>query len=143
MGCDIHAIVQAKTDSGWKDIPTKWDQDRHYFLFGWLAGVRNMDVTPLAQPRGLPPDFSVIDGDLHPSTLDVLKDWEVSAPDSDGVMGRWMGDHSRSWLTADEILATPPPQSPGDGDVLAYFVDEIRRLKAEHGEVRIVFGFDS
>lgn len=26
---------------------------------------------------------------------------------------------------------------------LAYFFNEVRRLKAEHGEVRFVFGFDS
>jgi len=26
---------------------------------------------------------------------------------------------------------------------LDYFVDEIKRLKAEHGQVRMVFGFDS
>jgi hypothetical protein len=28
-------------------------------------------------------------------------------------------------------------------DGLDYFVDEVRRLKELHGEVRVVFGFDS
>jgi hypothetical protein len=107
----------------------------------------------------------------------------------------WMGDHSYSWLTADEILAAERPHHiRKDGvlslaeyqkwdkvsqpeawcggvaggnlvtslpseigpetthvqvswirqdDGLDYFVDEVRRLKELHGEVRLVFGFDS
>jgi len=38
--------------------------------------------------------------------------------------------HVRIWWLADD-------------DGLDYFIDEIRRLKDEHGEVRMMFGFDS
>jgi hypothetical protein len=110
-----------------------------------------------------------------------------------------MGDHSYSWLTADEILAWSPPRVLKTGIIdrkdyetwdhktppssycggisgpnvvvvrdnkreletnpkwthvrveweadlreeLSYFIEEIARLRAEHGDVRMVFGFDS
>lgn len=207
MGTDVHAVAQAKVGDGWRDVPMAWDQDRHYFLFAWLAGVRNgfgfagcpthTPIAPLAEPRGYPPDFEV-DDDNHPTTLEAycprrrgwLDDAEKGAPKF------YMGDHTYSWLTADEILQgkrpdrvwqtgivpraffdawdghTPPnewsggisgggvkvAESPTDvepesthvriwwirpDDELAYFVDEVKRLKDEHGEVRLVFGFDS
>src|SRR4051812_46429845 len=98
MGCDIHAVFQAKRGAQWDDVDSTFEEDRHYFLFSWLAGVRNgygfagvqtyTPVIPLAEPRGLPRDFDVR-GDEH--------------------RGKWMGDHSHSWLTADEILAAKPP----------------------------------
>lgn len=182
MGTDVHAVFQAKKGDGWKTIESKWDQRRHYFLFSWLADVRNgygfagvptyAPIKPIADQRGLPPGF------------------DPSSDEHD------LGDHSFSWLTADEILAaptpdrvwrtgvvpreffdawdghTPPEAWSGDiagggvvvapsptnvtpesthvriwwmqpGDSLKYFTDEIQRLKDEHGEVRMVFGFDS
>lgn len=206
MGCDIHAVFQAKRDGRWIDIPSKWEQDRHYFLFSWLADVRNgfgfagsptyTYVVPLAKPRGLPEDFAVDDWGRHKLDEAAL----LGAPDGvyvddDGKQS--LGDHSHSWLTADEILAATPPGAdivqtgvvtieeyrawdgntpPGsycggisgrgvrvaetpaaideytthvriswmkNPDELAYFVDEVRRLRDEYGEVRLVFGFDS
>jgi hypothetical protein len=41
MGTDVHAVWQAKKDGKWVDIASKWEQKRHYFLFAWLADVRN------------------------------------------------------------------------------------------------------
>lgn len=41
MGTDIHCTFQSKTDGRWADIPHKYEGNRHYFLFSWLAGVRN------------------------------------------------------------------------------------------------------
>lgn len=144
MGCDIHAVVQARDGGGWKDVHSTWDQDRHYFLFGWLAGVCRPEMTPVAEPRGFPADFALVEGDTHPTTLEAYCDRRKEWLDEDerGNPTYWMGDHTYSWLTADEILAAEVPQSQ-DGDVLRYFVDEVKRLKDEHGEVRIVFGFDS
>lgn len=207
MGCDIHAVFQAKRNDKWADVPSpKWDQDRHYFLFAWLANVRNgygfagvpthTAITPISEPRGYPPDFDV-DDDEHPTTMEAIdpkrrgwmEDDEKRRPTA------WMGDHSHSWLTADEILAAPRPSNvlktgvvtlalfkAWDGqsepaewcgdiwggksvisepseitpttthvriewfaptDALDYFVNEIKALKDEHGEVRMVFGFDS
>ena len=60
MGCDVHPIIQYKEFEApeyWKTAGVP-DDNRNYALFGALAGVRNHDVTPLCQPRGLPPDLS-------------------------------------------------------------------------------------
>jgi hypothetical protein len=180
MGTDVHAVFQTKLGRRWVEVPSAWEQDRHYLLFSWLAGVRNGfgfggirtydPIQPIAEPRGLPSDFECPDGE-------------------------WVGDHSFSWLTADEILAakvppavrrvgvvpvewfrtwdgvTPPTSYSGgiSGPAIqvdtpatvtdktthvsiswietenpfAYFIDEVRKLKEAHGNVRMVFGFDS
>jgi hypothetical protein len=204
MGTDVHAIWQAKKDGKWVDIESTWEQRRHYFLFAWIADVRNGfgfagvpthdPITPIIpERRGLPDDFE--GGEEHPVTdVAVLgRRAEYLEPGEAPVM--YMGDHSFSWLTADEILAAKRPcnvrkdgvitieqyrawdkaSEPDewcDGisgrdivvsmpseigprtthvqvswikmeDGLDYFVDEVRRLKELHGEVRVVFGFDS
>lgn len=110
MGTDIHGVWQKRTQTGWQDIPSKYKQERHYSLFAVLADVRNgygfagirtgEFVKPIAEPRGLPSDFEVVD-DFHPIT-DVTctsREWELDD------MSVWMGDHSFSWLTGSEMLA--------------------------------------
>lgn len=206
MGTDVHAIFQARDGDKWKDVPSTWDQDRHYFLFSWLADVRNghgfagtptyTPIKPIAEPRGLPDDFA--GGQEHPTVIEALaphrQKWAKEEKEDPPIAD--MGDHSFSWLTADEILSTPAPdrvwrtgivtrevfdawdghtpfeswsggisgggvvvaESPTGvtpesthvrvwwmqpGDTLKYFTDEIARLKAEYGDVRMVFGFDS
>jgi len=192
MGTDVHSVFQKKTAEGWEDIESEYPQDRHYTLFAWIGNVRNgfgfagvpthNRIEPLSDNRGFPDDFKVVDEDRDPA--------------AEGHLSMWMGDHSHSWLSADEILAAEPPRilrtgvisieqfrawdgnsSPniwcgsvsGPGVVVAgspsevkddtshvrigwfedtkesfaYFVDEVRRLKELHGEVRFVFGFDS
>ena len=186
MGTDVHGVWQAKRGGQWEKIESKWEQDRHYLLFSWLANVRNGfgfagvptydPIKPIAEPRGVPEDFNEVE---YEEKYDV-----------------WLGDHSHSWLTADEILNAERPgpvhrvgvitveqfkawdgKSPPEGgwcggvsgpnvevasmpsnitpttthvqvewdmpDGLDYFVDEVRRLKELHGDVRLVFGFDS
>ena len=140
MGTDVHAVAQVRSPGEtWRDVPINWKQGRHYFLFAWLADVRNGrgfagivtgdPIEPIAEPRGLPDDFEVID-DIHPTDWNNVKeryratwrdgkpipegeepeyyvtaeDWEKDAEDEGEVKGLWMGDHSHSWLTADEIL---------------------------------------
>lgn len=212
MGTDVHAVWQAKKNGEWVDVPSKWKQDRHYLLFSWLANVRNGfgfagiptydAIKPIALPRGIPEDFECVDGD-HPASLESVDDhrreWMLRYKEEyllpDGRYRVWIGDHSYSWLTADEILKAQRPgpvnrtgvipiqeyrkwdgKTPlerwsggisGPGIVVAsmpsritsktthvqveweapdgldYFVDEVRRMKQEHGEVRLVFGFDS
>lgn len=186
MGCDIHAVFQAKKNGRWIDVESEYDERRHYFLFAWLANVRNGygfagvpthdPVSPIAEPRGVPKGLT-LENDEH--------------------NGKWLGDHSHSWLTADEIMSAPRPESgimrtgvipieayrqwdgksrpkewlgdivgrnvvvaesprlitketthvriewPMPANSLDYFIDEIRNLMSKHGEVRIVFGFDS
>jgi hypothetical protein len=203
MGTDVHGIWQAKKNGKWHDVESTWDQSRHYFLFSWLAGVRNGfgfagvttydPIKPISEPRGLPDDFE--GGEEHPVADPKVmgRRAEYIEPGESPVM--WMGDHSHSWLTADEILAAErpgsiartgvvtrafydawdgktPPESWSGGvsgrDIIVatapnvpkeathvrikwtqsdagldYFVDEVRRLKELHGNVRLVFGFDS
>lgn len=206
MGTDIHAAFQKKaSDEKWEDIEHKYEENRHYFLFAWLADVRNgfgfagvpthAPIRPIAEPRGLPDDF-LMDADSHPVTsLEVMGHRKEYHQEGD-ELAVWMGDHTHSWLMADEILSAPLPDrvwktgivdraffdtwdavsmpdewsggisgpdvrvadSPTlvteesthvriywmqTKNVLSYFIDEIRRLKNEHGEVRMVFGFDS
>jgi hypothetical protein len=90
MGCDIHGVWQAWDGQSWADVESEYQQDRHYLLFAALAGVRDgYDMKPIAPPRGWPDDFQRSHSDEH---------------------GRfWMGDHSHSWLDADEMLAWAHP----------------------------------
>lgn len=121
MGTDIHGIFQRHDGSQWIDVPSTYDFGRHYQLFAVLADVRNgygfagvktgEPVKPIAPRRGLPPDFEM-DGDDHPlASADLESPWRQKArlehPDwyVDEKLAVWMGDHSHSWLTADEMLA--------------------------------------
>lgn len=215
MGCDIHVQMQKKTPEGYVDVPTEYEENRHYQLFGWLADVRNGrgfagiktgdQIEPLDQPRGYPDDFDVTD-DNHMTTPDNMSPWRRRSreqnpqwyEDHAEMNGVWMGDHSHSWFTWAEILAAPnpllgvkqsglvdketflewdgesPPNSycgdcwgpgvvkcedpmqfdptmhthvfvswPSPSGDFDYFLDEIRRLVEEHGEGRMVFGFDN
>lgn len=100
MGTDIHGVFQRRAGNQWHDIPSLYEQDRHYQLFAVLAGVRNgygfagvptgEAVTPISEPRGLPIDFPVDDDSHH---------------EAGKLLEIWMGDHSYSWLTGAEMLA--------------------------------------
>ena len=117
MGTDIHSVFQAKKGGEWVDLPSAYDETRDYDLFGWLANVRNghgfagvltgQEIIPISEPRGLPKDF-VLTGDYnedHPTTEDVYsKSWRAKYRDAGDPCEIWMGDHSHSWLTLDEIL---------------------------------------
>lgn len=152
MGCDIHTQAERRVDGKWKRLdgfaPFDW---RWYGMFGFLANVRNYsEVPPLAEPRGLPPD----------ADYDEERDGD-----------RWLGAHSFSWLSLDELLAFDYDQTfedrryaaqtgpnlwnggataePGHGKITTYrkflgaaFFEDLRKLK-EAGAERIVFGFDS
>lgn len=96
MGCDIHDYCEVLTDIGWKYVGEVFDdpyQDgktrhpydsRNYCLFGLLAGVRDSDIPPISEPRGIPPDTSIPQRDF------------------------WDGEgHSYSHLTLKEILDYP------------------------------------
>lgn len=149
MGCDIHSRAERKVDGQWQVIagaePFDW---RSYGMFAFLANVRNYSgIKPLSEPRGLPAD--------SPAERD----------------DEYLGDHSYSWLSLDELIAfdydamtedrrvtvqTGPNSwngahtaKPGSGEAMTYraflgeaFFEEIEKLKAVGAE-RIVFGFDS
>lgn len=186
MGTDIHTVFQRLLPDGqtWEDVPSEYDEPRQYALFAWLGNVRNgfgfagtkthTPITPLQDCRGLPADFTLVDGDHG---------------------DKWLGDHSHGWLLGSEILSTCPPSimrsgivsrewynewdgqtlptswcgaAFGDGIVVSTpetitsatthvqiswlspllvefsdFLNEIKRLTELHGEIRMVFGFDS
>lgn len=145
MGCDIHGVFQ-KRDAGtgeWRDVSSTYEQWRQYGLFGVLAGVRHYPTPPLvpiAEQRGYPPGFMLLDDDEHPvESLDAVDPRRRAWGETELVV--WMGDHSHSWLSGEEILewAARFTQFAENYDFFA----EVRRLQEEHGEVRFVFGFDS
>lgn len=183
MDRNIHGIFQRRNPNAncpsnpWVRVKTTYEGEPDYHLFGALSNTLNYyDLPPISQPKGLP-------SDLTPDCI-------------------YLGDHSFSWLTADEMLAWydsketlpykcagrltktgyskwdkvseprrwrysnpadtgPVTQSELEAGLvtrdythvhvtwirdskpeLAYFFDEVRRLKEEYGEVRFVFGYD-
>lgn len=120
MGTDIHGVFQrhdSQQTGKWEDIPHKYEMGRHYQLFAVLAGVRNgtgfagvrtgEPVSPISAPRGYPEGFVVTHDDDHPIvSMDVMDPRRRSYCEPDEVADSiWMGDHSHSWLTADEMLS--------------------------------------
>lgn len=108
MGTDIHFFMDKKVvdENGnvdWVGVtPKKYDGNRHYYLFGWLANVRNgfgfagCDLGDAIKPilpdpflRGLPDD---------------IKARLAAQGEEDFLDGEWLGDHSYNWLTSTEIL---------------------------------------
>ena len=115
MGTDIHGVFQRQDATGWHDVPSRYEQGRHYQLFAVLAGVRNgygfagvptgEAVKPISPPRGLPADFAMAD-DAHPlQSLEHMDPRRREWHEKGEPLEIWMGDHSHSWLTGEEILA--------------------------------------
>ncbi|CAG9205514.1 conserved hypothetical protein [Burkholderia gladioli] len=118
MGTDIHGVFQRHDAQQGKyiDIPSEYEQDRHYQLFAVLAGVRNgrgfagiqtgEAVTPISEPRGLPNDFEIVDGDSHPiAYLEAMDPRRRKWHQECEPLEIWMGDHTHSWLTSTEMLS--------------------------------------
>lgn len=152
MGCDIHLQVEARNGEGeWRNVRNpfplpEWladiyeEQDRgpdHYWFASWpdhrdydlftrLAGVRYIagrGITP-GQAVGLPTDLApeTRDGDL--------------------------GDHSYSWLPADEFVARVrevcgTDETTGRWGPSWPTIATMIEMLASEAEVRCVFGFDS
>lgn len=140
MGADIHGVLQERYGSGRWYTVEEIEDDRNYALFSALAGVRNYgSITPIAGPRGLPEDFEVVEGD---SVKMDYKGYTV-----------WLGDHSFSWLTIEELTAWDGwDQDMGDGETLRDYVAtflawlkwaDLKTGRLKEYERRIVFGFDS
>lgn len=138
MGADIHGVLQESYDGkSWTTI-SEIEDDRNYALFAALADVRNYSgVTPISQPRGLPEGFEVED-EAH----------RMSYHDSKV----WMGDHSYSWLSIDELVGWDGwDQGCYEGVLRDYtqvflkwldWADAKTEFYKSKGR-RIVFGFDS
>lgn len=131
MGCDIHPYVEVRQQEGWQKVHDifenayfreddpldDWNRptsDRPYFgrnytLFAILAGVRNYhEVSPIAQPRGVPPDVS--SGILGEYTLRILEpgdDPELPGMCSMEDAVRLVANKSSSWVREGEIITHP------------------------------------
>lgn len=121
MGCDIHICIQRQTPGGtWHEVPYQkvyrilgdapvngypkcpdvFD-NRNYNLFAILANVRNgrgfagiatgQGWPSIAPDRGWPEDFDPEKVDIDPSES----------------KRRYMGDHSFTWVSLDELKAFP------------------------------------
>lgn len=119
MGTDVHAAFQRKVlgsspaEDRWEYIlDHKYEGDRDYFLFAWLADVRNGygfagcdlgdKIKPLALPRGLPDGITRRDYPPESDTDDNW--WNSEAYQEWNQAGGSLGDHSFSWLTSTEII---------------------------------------
>lgn len=142
MGTDINGVVQTRWvrnpagQERWRSV-MEIEDGRNYALFAALANVRNYgDITPISEPRGLPEDFET-DGD------------EVKLAYSGGKV--WMGDHSYTWLTFEELLdwdGWDQEYSEGTlGEYCQVFRKWLEYLESKYSdglyEVRLVIGFDS
>lgn len=134
MGADIHGVLQERyLGSSWTTIATIED-DRNYALFAALADVRNYGgITPISEPRGLPEDFE-IDGEEHRMSYT-----------GDKV---WMGEHSYSWLSINELLKwhgwdQEDLRVPAETFLAWLKWAELKTSWSDKVEARIVFGFDS
>ncbi len=91
--------MQKKEKGKWVDKEIL-DLDRDYTLFNILAGVRGDSYKPISYPKGLPEGFEMTNRKeamctYHPTHLTKDEDWDP------GVF--WMGEHSYSHLTLQEI----------------------------------------
>ena len=134
MGCDIHVHVEVKIDGEWHHYNHP-RVERNYALFHKMAGVRDGEDDPIAQPRGLPDDISFM------TRFDAEE---------------WSGDaHSHSWLSATETqevinwhnkkYGDPYPQL--FGYVFGNSFSSVHKYPDESPpgvtDVRIVFWFDN
>lgn len=157
MGCDIHCYIEYRypKHDDWTSFGGRINPGRNYGLFAKLAGVRNYDdVTPVAEPRGIPADMSdgtgrsywmyvtEAPGDGH-CTPEVAKQYVqygakykderenfVSNPD-------W---HSHSWLTPDEYAVAIGDSGEPEYDAI---LAAMRSFEENGFQARIVFWFDS
>jgi hypothetical protein len=133
MGCDIHPSLWVEAGGGkWSSVhmPADWVlEDRLYAFFGLLAGIRNKDVKPIAEPRGAP-------------------DWYTGHRPDENCWYNWDGTHTLSWYALGEMLDSDAWNQPDpfDGAPMRETrqYDEIERLAKLLGrDAVLVFYFDS
>jgi len=136
MGCDIHVHIECKIAGQWHHVNAP-NIRRNYNLFALMAGVRagKDSPKPMAKPRGVPDDMSVI----------TRIDYERM--DTDG--------HTHSWLTGDELERVIRWHEEDEGRDAIHvrlrqwgFLFEGSFSAEEHAghgveDVRVVFWFDN
>lgn len=163
MGCDIHPYVEyrKKGTDYWQSFGRELDGDRHYGIFGRLAGVRAADEGPVIPVRGIPDNLGFWASDSW--WLYVTE----GSGDADGVCtreqaesyhkygSRYRGDgkefiehpdwHTPSWCTPDE-WESATCCLPGDwsgNETYKAILAAARSLETDGYEVRLVFWFDN
>jgi hypothetical protein len=109
MGTDIHLAAEYYKDGCWHLSNAELPDDRNYRAFAILANVRNGytfagfdtgdPVIPISDPRGLPDDMSKELRALLDSEEEEL-DWHFNEEQEQ----IWLGDHSFSWVTLQELM---------------------------------------
>lgn len=118
MGTDIHGSFQAKKGGKWEDVASTFEYGRNYLLFGWLGNVRNgtgfagvvtgTPLEPLSDCRDVPSGF-LMDDDTHPvSSVEFMEKWAQTYYKEGEQPAVWMGDHSHSWVSDEEVLNAKP-----------------------------------
>lgn len=109
MGTDIHSFFQKYENNQWIDITTSYDERRDYYLFSVLANQRkhsNLVAQVIAEPKGFPEGIQLDDD--HYYTTKNIDLWrckiDIVFSEPDEYLRFWMGDHSYSWLSDDEML---------------------------------------
>ena len=133
MGCDIHLYFEKKNKHGeWEELevdPRLIPDDRNYRLFGFLAGVRNDEIPPQFERRGIPEDTSLPKGEN----------------------GYGLGDHDFTHAYLDEILDAPWKEYELEwSDFYIFCFNTLPKLlygigfsKLDERNVRVLIGFDS
>lgn len=145
MGCDIHAVVEARVcpfDSDyytWKVLEDIVYINRNYSLFTFLAGVRDTgEIDPISEPKGIPLNKYGED-DISPMFKAYIKSW--------GVDG-----HSHSWLSLKEMKTARNYLSgkklPWLETPFFRLVDRMIELKTFYKiqsdeDIRLIFFFDN
>jgi len=113
MGCDVHMVVQVRRENGWETVkfPNKWFgkydnepefslsaySDRNYDVFAMLGNVRN--------GRGFAGCDTGDGFDFISDCRGYPEDFEIDSGESDYHQGFWMGDHSHTWISLEELNA--------------------------------------
>lgn len=120
MGCDIHAHIEVRIDDKWwhYGIP---NVDRHYELFGRIAGVRTNIHEPISVGRGIP----------HNATFLTLFDYECWEDDA----------HTPGWLTSEEAQLLEKEFGGIWGYIFGYTINYFHDRR--HTDTRIIFWFDN
>lgn len=104
----------------------------------WIHVDQILSATPPRMTRavGIPITFfRTWDGGALPDRWDLLPiDWKQHPPREPGV-------YARSYEIADNTKYVAIDRDFDFADEFGYFLEELRRLKALHGEVRIVYAF--
>lgn len=135
MGCDIHGYVATvEPDRSRGSLIGLDGEPRDYRLFGYLAGVRH-DVLPVVPPRGIPDWW-----DRVTEGIDFMEP----------RMGWDLGDHTRTWLTANELERALGMVEVETGGTRYYWrgvLSLMRGIEQEEGadgcDVFLVLGFDN